>query len=548
MNVLRCAVISVVAAAAVAAACKSNAIDDSTSSVGADASTPPPPPPDDAGAVDAAVGTLRTDPAKAVVRAGGSVTVALTVDRRGPVADLAIAVSGAPQGVTATAATLVSAASTGTLTITAAADAKRGPATLTLSGAGIEPHTLELLVEGVPGEIDTTFAGGVATDTALGATASYAAIAIQPDGKLVVVGAKSAGWLVRRFNADGSPDAAFDTAASAAIPNAGEARAVAIDPATGGILVGGISASNGTILRLATGGTRDTTYGGGGTGIAVITGNDISGPGNPASVRVQGISLLPDGGILVAGVMWNALRARPFVRKLTSAGAFDSSLSLTLDYANGVPPELHGIVAAGVLPAGPGVPPGSVFAAGPVTAGGFPDGGADNTPSQYVTRLLAFGGGTPDLNFNGGAATFQSGCTVDGVALGTNGDLVLAGSDPDAGSACLTRVLPTASGITLRTAGATSAVAAAGPDDTAYWAGATTGGSEGHAFVERRQSDGGLDPRFAGTGALRLEDPATPTDAFRYTPRAAIASGDVLYVAGARTGTSAGPFVVRVWQ
>jgi hypothetical protein len=90
-------------------------------------------------------------------------------------------------------------------------------------------------------------------------------------------------------------------------------------------------------------------------------------------------------------------------------------------------------------------------------------------------------------------------------------------------------------------------VAAAGPADSVYWAGEIVGGMDGYAWIQRRIADGGLDTTFAGSGVFEMQDNATP-DKFNFTPHAAQAVGGRLYLVGQRSGTSAGPFVLRMWE
>lgn len=133
------------------------------------------------------------------------------------------------------------------------------------------------------------------------------AIALQPDGKIVVAGS-TAGFsdpdvLLVRFNPNGTPDTGFGTGGGATTWDGGNgdlAQAVAVRP-DGRILIGGWR-NNGSnndlaLLRFNASGSLDTSFGNGdgdGTnGLAIWD----SGGGE----TIWGLALQPDGKILVAG-------------------------------------------------------------------------------------------------------------------------------------------------------------------------------------------------------------------------------------------------------
>lgn len=169
------------------------------------------------------------------------------------------------------------------------------------------------------GSLDSTFGhGGIVGPT----LAPDAAIAVQPDGKIVAVGS-SGNIVVARYNPDGSPDAGFGWGGQVitSSPNNEDGAALALQP-NGGIIVAGDSASpsdptNASILmrRYNSDGSLDTSFGSNG---AVLTPAGV--PAAASSVVLQ-----PDDKILLAG---DALVGSQYVSALAryaGNGALDAS-------------------------------------------------------------------------------------------------------------------------------------------------------------------------------------------------------------------------------
>lgn len=154
------------------------------------------------------------------------------------------------------------------------------------------------------GTLDTTFSGDgiVVTDFGGSGTDSASAVAIQSDGKIVVAGNaglnNNARVGVARYNANGTLDNTFsgdglftmDFVGTAG----GAAQGLAIQ-ADGKIVVVGSSGSDFAIARLNSNGTLDTTFGPQ-PSTGIIT-KDF-GSGNEGATAV---AILPDGRIVVAG-------------------------------------------------------------------------------------------------------------------------------------------------------------------------------------------------------------------------------------------------------
>jgi uncharacterized delta-60 repeat protein len=164
------------------------------------------------------------------------------------------------------------------------------------------------------GGLDPTFGAGGTVSTRVGERDAEAhAVAVLPDGRLVVAGtAFGPGGLgdqfaVARFNADGTLDASFGVgglATTAVGAGSAEGRALAIQP-DGKLLVVGSAFFNGPteddfgVVRFERDGSLDTSFGSGG----VVT-TDFSpiepGPGATFD-RANAVALQQDGKIVVVG-------------------------------------------------------------------------------------------------------------------------------------------------------------------------------------------------------------------------------------------------------
>jgi uncharacterized delta-60 repeat protein len=161
----------------------------------------------------------------------------------------------------------------------------------------------------------------------LGSREQASAQAIQPDGKTIVVGsvANTAGTerdlALARFLPDGQPDHSFGTRGLAKFNAVNEdfARAVALQP-DGKIVVAGYlrsgSVVNFMIARFLGNGQIDTTFGiGGFNAVDFFTGDDYG----------QALALTPDGKLVVAGVAWLNTRYIFAVARFNSNGSLDTA-------------------------------------------------------------------------------------------------------------------------------------------------------------------------------------------------------------------------------
>jgi uncharacterized delta-60 repeat protein len=123
------------------------------------------------------------------------------------------------------------------------------------------------------------------------------AVALQSDGKIIVAGSSGGNFAVIRLQPNGVLDTTFGTEGKSIVDFGGAdepGRAVALQP-DGKIVVAGSTNANGTydfsVARLQPNGLLDTTFGTGGKSIVDFGGNDVG----------FAIALQPDGRIVVAG-------------------------------------------------------------------------------------------------------------------------------------------------------------------------------------------------------------------------------------------------------
>jgi uncharacterized delta-60 repeat protein len=150
-----------------------------------------------------------------------------------------------------------------------------------------------------PGDLDTTFGANGVVVTSIGEWAEGHAVAVQPDGKIVVAGSVSPDGIydrfgVARYSADGNLDPGFGVngivttpiGSSHAIP-----RALALQPDGKVVVAGEVYEPMGLggVARYNPDGSLDSTFG---------TGGIINDPGTAAA---HAVALQPDGKLVVGG-------------------------------------------------------------------------------------------------------------------------------------------------------------------------------------------------------------------------------------------------------
>jgi uncharacterized delta-60 repeat protein len=168
------------------------------------------------------------------------------------------------------------------------------------------------------GTRDTTFGtnGNGIIESAAGSNEAFYSLVVQPDDKLVVSGRSGSDFLIARYNANGTPDTTFGTNGRT-LTNFGAtagatAFAVALGP-NGTIVLGGGANGAFAFARYTSAGVLDPTFGNGGTvAYDVGTTNDV----------IAALAVQSDGSIIVAGA-GDIGGASVLVTRLTPAGAPD---------------------------------------------------------------------------------------------------------------------------------------------------------------------------------------------------------------------------------
>ncbi len=275
------------------------------------------------------------------------------------------------------------------------------------------------------GTLDTTFDsdGGVLTDFASGSDDFATAVAVQPDGKILVAGYTGSGidneFFVIRYNADGSLDNFFGRGGKAS-DNDGDsgdddrATSIAIQD-DGKIIVAGnddiANSCNFQIFRYNTDGSLDTTFGSGGIVNQTFGNEDIC----------NAIAIQTDGNILLAGYTNNPGTNDFAILRLTTTGSpdtsFDSDGKVTAAFVSD--DRASSVVIQ---------PDGKI-----VVAGSSNSGTSDMAIARFSTS------GAPDTSFSGdGKQTVNfSGLSVEfcnALVLQSDGKFILGGkttqSDP----------------------------------------------------------------------------------------------------------------------
>ncbi|MBI5777996.1 MAG: hypothetical protein HZA49_00880, partial [Planctomycetes bacterium] len=225
------------------------------------------------------------------------------------------------------------------------------------NGADID---IALVRYDVNGSLDTTFdTDGVVTTTISSGGSDYAyAIALQPDGKILIAGLSDTtgnySFTIVRYNTNGSLDTAFDTdgvvTTTIGSSNA-ESYTMALQP-DGKIVIAGYSYSGVsdifTLARYNTNGALDTTFDT--DGIVTTTIGILS--------YARAIAVQADGKIVVAGYAYNGLYDDSTLARYNTNGTLDTgfdtdgiittTIGSSYSYAKAVAVQADGkIVAAG---------------------------------------------------------------------------------------------------------------------------------------------------------------------------------------------------------
>lgn len=177
------------------------------------------------------------------------------------------------------------------------------------------------------GDLDLSFGSGGSVVTDLGSTEDGRAVAIQPDGRIILAGSglngTNADFALVRYLLDGTLDPTFGAAGKVYTDFGGNrfdyGRAIAIQP-DGRIVVAGQSAFSGNmtdfgLARYHPDGSLDTSFDGDGKVITDFGPIDLA----------AAIALLPDGRIVAAGYTLNGANMDFAVARYNSDGSPDAS-------------------------------------------------------------------------------------------------------------------------------------------------------------------------------------------------------------------------------
>ena len=265
--------------------------------------------------------------------------------------------------------------------------------------------------------LDPTFGdGGKATTTAFGGDRS--AMAVQPDGKIVMVGGTFADFVVARFDPDGSPDETFDADGLVTTDIGGgfaqeEALGVAIQ-SDGRIVVAGYTDRDDIALaRYDDDGSLDESFGDQG----IVTGA-VAGIANDVTIQ-------PDGKIVVAGtrsrndpagIDFGDIVVARFLDTGTPDPSFGLGGQLTTDVGQ-VTNEAQNVV----------VQPDDAI----VVSGSSRNPGSNGVGIDHHTDVVRYlSDGQPDGSFGtGGEVTLADTLAGNDLVLQPDGPLVLVGTE-----------------------------------------------------------------------------------------------------------------------
>jgi uncharacterized delta-60 repeat protein len=202
----------------------------------------------------------------------------------------------------------------GAATIKATSEGKSASASITVTA-----------VSTAGGQLDTAFNGTGKVITAFGTNEDVGrAIALQADGKIVVVGTSTVGssvdFAVARYNTDGSLDPSFDSDGKVItfITGAGSidvANAVAIQT-DGKIVVAGRADGNLAVVRYNTDGSLDAAFGTGGKVTTTIVN---------LTFAANAVAIQADGKIVAGGVVGFSGGTSFGLARYTTNGTLDTS-------------------------------------------------------------------------------------------------------------------------------------------------------------------------------------------------------------------------------
>jgi uncharacterized delta-60 repeat protein len=305
----------------------------------------------------------------------------------------------------------------------------QGDGKIVLAGSqGATMNTFALARYLPDGTLDPGFGAGGTVITALPGGNEAEAVALQEDGKILAAGTAGNDFALTRYLPDGTPDPGFGVGGTVTTQFLGAGasvvgRAVAIQP-DGRIVVAGGFDSGGTnpslifaLARYEPDGDLDTTFDGDGT---LTTPFGVP----PADISMANGLAIGDGTILAAGGVNNPFGgggAFAFARYSMTDGSLDPSFNGGGRAVSLGPPggEWNEATASAVV----------VLASGGIVAAGS----GVSTPGESDAALVALTeAGTPDASFGAGGITTTNlpggVAQINALARQPDGKLVIAGN------------------------------------------------------------------------------------------------------------------------
>jgi len=303
----------------------------------------------------------------------------------------------------------------------ALAGAHQSDGKVVVAGAGSNGSNMDFAVArfNADGTVDLGFGPSGVVTTAIGSSNDNGLnVAVQADGKIVVVGESRNGSgdydvAIVRYDATGAPDATFGTGGIVTTSISAfddRANGVALQPDGKIVIVGQTengSDTDGLLIRYDSGGALDGSFGTGGIVTTTIGGGNDS---------WLGMALLGGGEILASGQSFNGSVQVPTLARFTAAGALDAGFGTAGVFTTAIG---SGDAFAGDL---------SVQSNGRIVAAATASNGANN--DFALLTLLA--NGSLDGGFGtGGTVQTDLGSSVNdtgfGLAIQADGRLVVSG-------------------------------------------------------------------------------------------------------------------------
>ena len=185
--------------------------------------------------------------------------------------------------------------------------------------AGVTPSTFALARYTSRGTLDRSFGKGGIVRTAIGHSSQARAMAIQPDGEIVLAGASSDGttshFALARYRRNGALDPTFGHGGTVTSKLGGSLAALVLQP-DGKVVVGGGAGRQFALARYRRNGSLDRSFGTKGTASVSF---------EPLSSQVNGLALQPDGRIVAVGGAFEHEHTEMAIARFTRSGSLDTS-------------------------------------------------------------------------------------------------------------------------------------------------------------------------------------------------------------------------------